>query len=115
MLPQDLGYDAARSLFNAMIDRRPLVIVECADASDVSRSIESARAHGVELCVRAGGHNVAGIAVRDGAVMIDLSQMKAIRVDPDRRTVRAEAGLTLGEFDRANHSLGWRARWAWCR
>ncbi len=102
----DVGYEQARSVFNAMIDRRPLAIVQCADVSDVARGVEAARGHGVPLCVRAGGHNVAGTAVREGALMLDLSRMKGIDVDPVRGTVRAEPGLTLGEFDRANHAVG---------
>jgi hypothetical protein len=104
--PPDAAYDEARSIFNSMIDRHPLAIVQCADASDVVRGIEVAQRHGVPLCVRAGGHNVAGTAVRDGALMLDLSSLKGIDVDSGRGRVRAGAGLTLGEFDRANHAAG---------
>ena len=104
--PGDRGYDTARAVFNGMIDRRPLAVIRCADASDVVRGIAFARRHDLPLSVRGGGHGVAGHAVRDGAVMLDLSGMKALRVDPATRTVRAEPGLTLGEFDRATQAFG---------
>jgi hypothetical protein len=105
-LPGDRGYDMARAVFNGMIDRRPLAVVRCADASDVVRCVRFAGRHKLPLSVRGGGHSVAGNAVRDGAVMLDLSGMKALRVDPEARTVRAEPGLTLGEFDRATQAFG---------
>jgi FAD binding domain/Berberine and berberine like len=104
--PGDHGYDTARAVFNGMIDRRPLAVIRPADASDVVRSIAFARRYDLPLSVRGGGHSVAGNAVRDGAVMLDLSGMKAVRVDPETRTVRAEPGLTLGEFDRATQAFG---------
>ena len=81
--PGDRGYDAARAVFNGMIDRRPLAVIRPVDASDVVRCIAFARRHDLPLSVRGGGHSVAGHAVRDGAVMLDLSGMKAVRVDPD--------------------------------
>jgi hypothetical protein len=104
--PGDGGYDAARAVFNGMIDRRPLAVIRPVDASDVVRCIEFVRRHGLPLSVRGGGHNVAGHAVHDDAIMLDLSGMKGIRVDPETRTVRAEPGLTLGEFDRATQAFG---------
>ena len=104
--PGDRGYDTARAVFNGMIDRRPLAVVRCADASDVVRCVRFAGRHELPLSVHGGGHSVAGNAVRDGAVMLDLSGMKALRVDPEARTVRAEPGLTLGEFDRATQAFG---------
>jgi hypothetical protein len=104
--PGDRGYDTARAVFNGMVDRRPLAVIRPVDASDVVRSIRFARRHDLPLSVRGGGHSVAGNAVRDGAVMLDLSGMKALRVDPATRTVRAEPGLTLGEFDRATQAFG---------
>ena len=97
------GYDTARLVFNGMIDRHPLAVIRPLDASDVVRCISFARRHDLPLSVRGGGHSVAGHAVRDDAVMLDLSGMKALRVDPETRTVRAEPGLTLGEFD-ARHA-----------
>jgi hypothetical protein len=104
--PGDRGYDTARAVFNGMIDRRPLAVIRPTDASDVVACITFARRHDLPLSVRGGGHGVAGKAVRDGAVMLDLSGMKALRVDPETRTVRAEPGLTLGAFDRATQAFG---------
>ena len=104
--PDDRGYDTARAVFNGMIDRRPLAVVRPGDTSDVLRIITFARRHDLPLSVRGGGHSVAGNAVRDGAVMLDLSGMKAIQVDPDARTARAGPGLTLGELDRATQAFG---------
>jgi FAD binding domain/Berberine and berberine like len=104
--PGDRGYDTTRAVFNGMIDRRPLAVIRPADASDVVGCITFARRHDLPLSVRGGGHSVAGNAVVDGAVMLDLSGMKAVRVDPGTRTVRAEPGLTLGELDRATQAFG---------
>jgi FAD binding domain/Berberine and berberine like len=104
--PGDGGYDAARAVFNGMIDRRPLAVIRPMDASDVVRCIEFARRHDLPLSVRGGGHSVAGHAVRDGAIMLDLSGMKAVQVEPEARTIQAEPGLTLGEFDRVTQAFG---------
>jgi hypothetical protein len=104
--PGDRGYDTARAVFNGVIDRRPLAVVRPADAFDVVRCIASARRHDLPLSVRGGGHNVAGNAVGDGALMLDLSVLKAVRVDPETRTVRADPGLILAELDRATHAFG---------
>jgi FAD binding domain/Berberine and berberine like len=104
--PGDEGYNPARVVFNGMIDRRPLAVVRPVDASDVVRCIAFARRHELPLSVRGGGHGIAGKAVGDGAVMLDLSGMTAVRVDPDTRTVRAGPGLTLGQFDRATQAFG---------
>jgi FAD binding domain/Berberine and berberine like len=104
--PGDPGYDTARAVFNGMIDRRPLAVLRPVDASDVVRCIAFARRHDLGLTVRGGGHSIAGNAVGDGAVMLDLSGMKAVRVDPESRTVRAEPGLTLAELDRATQAFG---------
>jgi FAD/FMN-containing dehydrogenase len=89
-----------------MIDRRPDLIARCAGAADVIAAVTFARTHGLVVSVRGGGHNVTGNAVCDRGLMIDLSPMKGIRVDPTRRTVRAEAGLTWGEFDRETQAFG---------
>lgn len=104
--PEDPGWDGARRIFNAMIDRGPAAIARCAGAADVRTALAFARAHGLPVSVRGGGHNVAGKAVGEGALMIDLSAMKSVRVDPGRRTARAEPGLTLGEFDRECQAFG---------
>jgi FAD/FMN-containing dehydrogenase len=100
------GYDAARRVWNAMIDRRPGLIVRCAGAADVRAAVDFARNAGAVLAVRGGGHNIAGSAVCDGGVMIDLTPMKSVRVDPVARTARVEPGVTLGEFDRETQAFG---------
>jgi hypothetical protein len=106
LLPGDQTYDAARKLPNALIDRRPALIARCAGAADVITCVRFARDHDVLVAVRGGGHSVAGKSVCDGGLVIDLSSMKGIRVDPSRRTARAETGLTLGEFDRETQAFG---------
>src|SRR6187455_2484777 len=106
LLPADDDYDASRRVFNGLIDRSPAVIVRCRNAADVAAGLRFARAEGLDVSVRGGGHNVAGRAVADGAVMIDLAEMKAIRVDPDARTVRAEGGVLWGELNDATAEHG---------
>ena len=106
LCPGQDGYDAARTIPNAMIDRRPAVVARCTGAADVIACVRFAREHDLLVSVRGGGHSVAGKSVCDGGLMIDLSTMKGIRVDPARRTVRAETGLTLGEFDRETQAFG---------
>src|SRR5438067_3330476 len=102
----DAGYDAARIVWNGMIDRRPALIARCAGVADVMAAVRFARAHGLLLAVRGGGHNITGNAVCEGGLMIDLSPMKSVRVDPVRRIARAEAGLTWGEFNRETQAFG---------
>ena len=104
--PDDPGYDDARAVFNAMIDRRPLAIVRCRDALDVAAGIRFARDHDLVLSVRGGGHGVAGNAVCDGGIMLDLSGMKDVTVDPAQRTAHAGPGLLLGELDAATQRFG---------
>src|SRR5512146_941826 len=106
LCPGDPGYDQARTLPNAMIDRRPAVIARCAGAADVIACVRFAREHEILVSVRGGGHSIAGKAVCDGGLMIDMSTMKGILVDPARRTVRAQTGLKLGEFDRETQAFG---------
>ena len=89
-----------------MIDRRPAVIARCAGVADVIACVRFAREHDALVAVRGGGHSVAGKSVCDDGLMIDLSAMKGIRVEPGRRTVRAETGLKLGEFDRETQAFG---------
>jgi FAD/FMN-containing dehydrogenase len=102
----DSDYDAARKVFNAMIDKRPKLIARCAGAADVVRCVQFAREHALPLSMRGGGHSVAGNGVSDGSLTIDFSRMKAIRVDPIRRTAMAQPGLILGEFDRETQAFG---------
>jgi FAD/FMN-containing dehydrogenase len=102
----DEGYDAARQVWNGMIDRRPALIARCAGVSDVIAAVNFARAHDLLVSIRGGGHNVTGNAVCDGGLMIDMSLMKGIRVDPASRTVRAQAGVTWGEFDHETQAFG---------
>src|SRR5262247_3257344 len=105
LCPGDPGYDTARRIFNAMIDRRPVLIARCAGAADVVAAVQFARAEALEVSVRGGGHNVSGKAVGEG-LMIDLSPMKGVRVDPRRRLARAEAGCTLFDLDRDTQRFG---------
>jgi hypothetical protein len=104
--PNDPGYDDARRVFNGAIDRRPAVIARCNDAADVAVAIALARDSGLPLAVHGGGHSVAGHAVCDGGVMIDLRPMKGILVDPLAGTARVEAGCTWGELDAATQLHG---------
>jgi len=104
--PSDEGYDAARKVPNAMIDRRPAIIARCAGAADVIACVRFAREHDVLLTVRGGGHSLPGKCICDDALMIDLSGMKGISVDPVRRIARAQTGLTLGEFDHETQAFG---------
>ena len=89
-----------------MIDRRPALIVRCAGVADVIDAVNFARTNSLLVAVRGGGHNAAGNAVCDGGIVIDLSPMKGIHVDPMRRTARAEGGVTWGEFDRETQAFG---------
>ena len=105
-LPGEAGYDEARTIWNAMIDRHPGAVVRCKGAGDIMRAVQFAREHGVLLAVRGGGHNIAGNAVCEGGLLIDLSQMRSVRVDATRRTARVEPGATLGDFDREAQAFG---------
>ncbi len=104
--PRDADYDAARQVFNAAIDKRPALIARCADVADVIAAVNFAREHDLLLAVRGGGHNVAGLGTCDGGLVIDLSPMKGIRIDPAARTARAEGGCTWGDLDHATHAFG---------
>jgi FAD/FMN-containing dehydrogenase len=97
--PLDPSYDERRALWNGMIDKRPAAIVRCAGTADVISAVKFARSNDLTVSVRGGGHNVAGKALRDGALAIDLSLMKGLRVDPKAKSARAQAGVTWGEFD----------------
>jgi hypothetical protein len=106
LFPNTTGYEASRAIFNAMIDRRPAAVVRCAAVDDVARAVVAARRHDLEISVRGGGHGVAGAAVRDGALMLDMSAMKALDVDEAHRRASAGPGLLLGEFDRGTGAHG---------
>jgi FAD/FMN-containing dehydrogenase len=104
--PQDAGYGEARRLWNGAIDKRPAVIARCTGAADVMVGISYARSSGLPLAVRGGGHNVAGTASCDGGIVLDLSPMKQLRIDPTTRTAWAQPGLLWGELDQATQALG---------
>ena len=104
--PHDAGYDEARAVWNAMIDKNPALIARCLGTVDVMSAVNFARTHNLTVSVRGGGHNVAGNAVCDGGLMIDLSPMKGIRVDPSRRTARVEPGVIWSEVNRETQAFG---------
>lgn len=104
--PQDEGYDEARAVYNGMIDRRPEVVIRAVDVADVIEGVNMARESSSDLSVRGGGHSVPGFGTNDGGVVIDLSPMRGIRVDPGTRTARAGGGCTWGDYDHATHAFG---------
>jgi FAD/FMN-containing dehydrogenase len=104
--PGDAGYDGARRIWNAMIERRPGLIARCRGTADVVRAVRFARAENLLVAVRGGGHNVGGRALCDDGLVIDLSPMKAVHVDPAARTARVQGGATLGDVDRETHVFG---------
>jgi FAD/FMN-containing dehydrogenase len=106
LLPHDGEYESARKIWNAMIDKRPAVIARCATTSDVVRGVNFARDNGLLLAVRGGGHNIAGYAMCDDGIVIDLSKMKAARVDPVGRRATIEGGATLADLDAATQAHG---------
>ncbi len=106
ILPMDPEYEQGRKIWNGMIDRHPAIIVQCAGVSDIINSVKFAHKNNLRVAVRGGGHNVAGNAVCNDGVVIDLSRMKSVRVDPIKRTARAEPGLTWGELDRETQVFG---------
>ena len=106
LLPGVAGYDRSRCVFNAMIDRRPAMIIRCAGADDVVEGVAFARTYDLPVTVKGGGHGVAGRAVADGGVMLDLSAMKRVRVSRLERTATVEPGVTLGDLDRETEPFG---------
>ena len=104
--PQDSGYEDARKVWNGSINRFPALIARCAGVADVIAAVKFAKDNGLLVAVRGGGHSFPGLSVCDGGLVIDLSPMKGIRVDPEARTVRAQAGVLLGELDRETQAFG---------
>ncbi|WP_433633123.1 FAD-binding oxidoreductase [Halomicrococcus sp. NG-SE-24] len=102
----DEGYDEARSVWNGMIDKHPALIVQCAGTADVISAVTFAKERGIPISVKGGGHNIAGRAVEDDALMIDLSPMNSVRVDPDAKTARVEPGVVLNELDYETQAFG---------
>jgi FAD/FMN-containing dehydrogenase len=106
ILPGDETYEAARKVYNGMINKRPALIVQCVDVADVMSAVNFAREHNLLLAVRGGGHNGPGLGTCDGGLVVDLGRMKGIRVDPATRTVRVEGGCVWSEVDHATHPFG---------
>lgn len=104
--PDDPDYDRARRVWNGMIDKHPALIARCSETADVAAAVNFARQHSLLLSVRGGGHNVAGRAVCDDGLVIDLSSMRGVRVDPANRTVQVQGGATLGDMDRETQPFG---------
>src|SRR6476646_4784482 len=104
--PGDETYESARRVYNAMIDKRPALIVRCLDVADVIAAVDYARTNNLLTAIRGGGHNGAGLGTCDGGVVIDLAMMKGVRVDPADSTVRVAAGCVWGDVDHATHAFG---------
>ena len=106
LLPDDDAYHEARQVWNAMVDRRPAIIARCARPSDVAAALRFGRSQGLEIGVRGGGHSVLGFAVPEGGLMLDLSLMASVRVDPERRRAWVQGGALLGALDQAAQPFG---------
>lgn len=106
VLPSDAEYNETRKIWNAMIDKKPAVIVQCADSNDVSHAIDFAVKNGFEICVRGAGHNIAGNCICDNGLMIDFSKMKSVRIEPNKKLAYVQPGATLADFDEAAQAHG---------
>ena len=104
--PADAAYDEARKVYNGMIDRKPRLIAKCTDAADVMAAVRMAKANGLRVSIRGGGHNAAGLGVCDDGLVIDLAPMKYVRVDPSSRTVLVGGGCKWSDVDHATHAFG---------
>ncbi|MCI0849994.1 MAG: FAD-binding oxidoreductase [Chloroflexi bacterium] len=106
LTPESAGYDEARAVWNAMIDRRPALVARCLGVGDVIASVQFAREHNLLICIKGGGHNIAGLATADGALMLDMSLMRGVWVDTERKIAHAQAGCLLGDVDRETQLHG---------
>jgi FAD/FMN-containing dehydrogenase len=106
LLPGDVGYEESRTVWNAMIDRRPVAVARCLGNADVIACVQFARENDILLCIKGGGHNIAGLATADGALMLDMSLMRGVWVDPRRKVAHAQAGCLLGDVDRETQVHG---------
>ncbi len=106
VVPGDAGYDESRIVWNAMIDRKPALVARCRGISDVIACVQFAREHNLLLCIKGGGHNIAGLATADGALMLDMSLMRGVWVDPKAKVAHAQAGCLLGDVDRETQVRG---------
>ncbi|TVQ92140.1 MAG: FAD-binding oxidoreductase, partial [Bacteroidetes bacterium] len=106
ILPDSPGYEDARTIYNAMIDKQPAIIAKCANVGDVIAAVNFGREHRLDTAIRSGGHSGPGLALVDDGLVIDLSEMKGIRVDPENKTARVEAGCTWGDVDKVTHEFG---------
>ncbi len=104
--PEDADYDEARKVYNAMIDKRPAAVAQCVDSADVVEAVKFARDRDVDVAIRGGGHNGGGLGTVEGGLVIDLSPMNGVRVDPERRVAEVQGGATLGDVDHATHGFG---------
>ena len=106
ILPGEAGYEESRTVWNAMIDRHPALVVRCLGSADVMACVQFAREHNLLLSIKGGGHNVAGLATADGALMLDMSLMRGVWVDPQGKVAHAQAGVLLGDVDRETQLHG---------
>ena len=106
LLPADAGYDVARTVWNATVDRKPAVILQCTGTADVMHAVNFARDHRLVLAVRGGGHNIAGSAICNAGLVIDLSALRGVHVDPHDHVAWVSPGATLGDFDHEAQALG---------
>ncbi len=104
--PGNVGYDESRTVWNGMINRKPSLIARCLGTADVIACVQFAREHELLLCIKGGGHNIAGLATADGALMLDMSLMRGVWVDPQRKVAHVQAGCLLGDVDRETQTYG---------